>query len=1367
MDPKALSNDDKETGWTPMAYGYLTVNDAPISTPSAKVVKLIAQPSSESLDVGVTMYGNSSDFAAVHFKLYARGIGLEDEYVGHIMIWAIDIKAPEQVVHLSLEATRVQLAIPHGTEHLLSKTTETGWKLTAKLCKLRELCQPKQEGAPIVIDLLLPEHKAGFATQLVSLLWTRAESDREHSPLSPYFEHSKDVKELAVGHLSAPGTKGFPTNACRVRILHFAARHQHLLHTVAGTYYDKHLAMVASRNLTTEKFKGAVIPMGKDKSSRRFMVILDPRGNQALLPQNGESCKISFPTAKSFLSDTQVNSTSFKFFQALLEAEPSATPTQLINTKAKDYLTRELTEAEVGQLWVRVQEWAREHRDAFRPLPKDPKDATDNQVQAQTKPWWPACRVDFASPFLDSGYQAYMVWSLVDKDAKANDDGLRPLMAVDLSSQPDPSPKERYQDYFKRTLDPKNTKEIEVQRTYSTKTLRAKVHAVNVLKHPASEPTSPPSERAIAAYNFLMRFETDTWVNLLDELPSLGNIVNNEGPAFLRNIFDAMNKPMKEAFREMKKIPAGIHFVPGVAGCGKSFMLENIDLFSQFGSCPAHASAQDAQPRNLKTLYLLDNNAGVDTVVTRMTNRHKDLGIKHPLPVLRLYAMDTEVARGVKKKQVENEEATMKSDDTEGDIADYFLAARALASIAKDIDHAHTESRKAKRQHDDVSIHSAAFGFYDEHRDEYKDLEEALNRFQAGQDLGAERTWLKTYVKVLYSDFLRQFQGTIVTTPIAASAMAFREAFRPDLVLVDEAATMHELTTLIPIAFFNPHAWILTGDVAQKPPHLTIEHDQPGQITSNPYADQLTLSTLGRAVEAGATRAYLLVNQRAFGNSADPASALFYHNSMRIARPPKDNWPAPLHAMIAYVQKDIAPKLPDNECSVVIEFAGSQTTKVGTSQVNKTHITWVLDRLSQIAKEKLTGLGKNADKPMDIMILAFYEAQAMEYERKKREMTDNGRLTKDFARLIRIKTFDDAQGDEADFVFVDYVAVSFPGFLGENFRGTLATTRTRGVAVILLNRGTFVGWENHDNTRKRANQLFRIFNYHMSRGLTHRIFACLGCQAYGHTIDVCKSEPLEPSTEGCERSSCNTDSPHTSATCPTRKCGNCSEIGHSANECSSDLICPRCHGTGHSRFACPVKNITVACARCGQTGHRAYQCKVEKKYCKRCKKNDHTTAECKVPRKITCNECGEEGHIKKECPKLPCRNCGEDGHLAKDCKQVRCRRCYEIGHESKDCRRPPPKCPICRGPHNEDHCFRGKDRAPRVKQDIAVNLNWKSTHHGLTQEQQNIANEFQKLLDVAGDRSGFKNGNTGTGDAQVETDTGGEAWNNLPPPQEW
>ncbi|RSM02255.1 hypothetical protein CEP52_008077 [Fusarium oligoseptatum] len=47
--------------------------------------------------------------------------------------------------------------------------------------------------------------------------------------------------------------------------------------------------------------------------------------------------------------------------------------------------------------------------------------------------------------------------------------------------------------------------------------------------------------------------------------------------------------------------------------------------------------------------------------------------------------------------------------------------------------------------------------------------------------------------------------------PVAASTATFPDSFKPDLLIVDKAATMREITTLIPIDFFDPKAWIITG----------------------------------------------------------------------------------------------------------------------------------------------------------------------------------------------------------------------------------------------------------------------------------------------------------------------------------------------------------------------------------------------------------------------------------------------------------------------------------------------------------------------------------------------------------------------------
>ncbi|ESU15692.1 hypothetical protein FGSG_09160 [Fusarium graminearum PH-1] len=48
--------------------------------------------------------------------------------------------------------------------------------------------------------------------------------------------------------------------------------------------------------------------------------------------------------------------------------------------------------------------------------------------------------------------------------------------------------------------------------------------------------------------------------------------------------------------------------------------------------------------------------------------------------------------------------------------------------------------------------------------------------------------------------------------------------------------TMDEPTLMIPICHYAPKAFVITGDIAPKPPHLTMEHDLgPGKISTNPF----------------------------------------------------------------------------------------------------------------------------------------------------------------------------------------------------------------------------------------------------------------------------------------------------------------------------------------------------------------------------------------------------------------------------------------------------------------------------------------------------------------------------------------------------
>lgn len=78
---------------------------------------------------------------------------------------------------------------------------------------------------------------------------------------------------------------------------------------------------------------------------------------------------------------------------------------------------------------------------------------------------------------------------------------------------------------------------------------------------------------------------------------------------------------------------------------------------------------------------------------------------------------------------------------------------------------------------------------------------------------------------------------------------------------------MDEASILILIAHYSPKAWVGAGDIAQKPPHLTMEHDLgSGKVSSNPFAARKQTSLLHRVVESGA-RHSTLPNMRAYRSS--------------------------------------------------------------------------------------------------------------------------------------------------------------------------------------------------------------------------------------------------------------------------------------------------------------------------------------------------------------------------------------------------------------------------------------------------------------------------------------------------------------------
>jgi len=126
----------------------------------------------------------------------------------------------------------------------------------------------------------------------------------------------------------------------------------------------------------------------------------------------------------------------------------------------------------------------------------------------------------------------------------------------------------------------------------SNKTLKAESFAINAAKFPPMAYRRPSWENQVA-YRYVLAFSLKdaTTYNLFDQFPGLKNIVKDEqGPSSIQKIFQNLTTPMRQCLYDMEKSHERLHFISGVAGSGKSYLMETLTLFSIYG-CAAEARA--------------------------------------------------------------------------------------------------------------------------------------------------------------------------------------------------------------------------------------------------------------------------------------------------------------------------------------------------------------------------------------------------------------------------------------------------------------------------------------------------------------------------------------------------------------------------------------------------------------------------------------------------------------------------------------------------------------------------------------------------------------------------------------------------------
>ncbi|QPC77701.1 hypothetical protein HYE68_008453 [Fusarium pseudograminearum] len=1109
--------------FSPTFSVLVSINGIPISRPNASEACYFSDIENGSLHMSANFRPATRDYSTFHISCYAYGFGIDETRLGSLTVFARDFssvsceKHPEpdksleeycsgakpasDPVMVTLKAKTAQFRLPRG---ILNKLTSLH---ATRASEQLETIRDELSKNTVEIKLLVPGHKLMFAKKFTDIIEKFQKLDAESDPLSTYFEHAPQAKTFCIDHAPKPGSEEFPRPQ-DIQLVHFANAEQHLIHNICSVIWEQLIQDHAAHRMFKNTFKAIIVPLPEKDTDA---LIVKVGGQMGLFPQVGETCTVTIAKAvfKPRSASPVDQTAAFKtFFQLLLMSSSQRLPLQYLNENCSE-LARPLSETEY-ELFCRTQE----EKDAVGGI---------GDYQKRTRSLCNA-KSDFFKSITGSQKPPSDDDEHVDEDSKKSfrggvrnvtDRNIPPEYRVITIRRPrgfdvslpyvELNGSESLADYLSRVED-EDLEKITLQTDVSNKTLKAQSLAMNSLKYPPSAQPFMPSDQSIEAYNYLINFDRNNTkaINLLEELPGVGNVVTNKaGPPSIQAVFDKLPLQMKRCLTDMSESFARLHFISGVAGSGKSYLMEALMLFTMFGD------GDENRPKR-KILYILNNNVQVEMFCQRLAKTFEDWGFSadgaKPIPnIMRLYPFagelrSTESSFNPKEEEIEAE-----------DMAKELRMIESLQATCANILACDSTAKLARNANRDKSLHQFGIRHMEQDLERYQYMDESIYRIRNGELLDKEkRAYFRQGLKTLYRDAITDFSGIVVTTAVGATPLPVREQLDPDLVIIDEAATMDEPTLLIPICHYSPKAFVITGDIAQKPPHLTREHDLGhGKISSNPFMIQKQVSTILRVVEGGAKHSTLNTNMRAHGNVADAVNNLFYNGIMQTTHGWTDM--TSLKAIIAWFTENVNKEHPLDQCFAQVEFTHARVTQRSSSKVNVTHAKWIIQQALSLVQSGLTGVGKNSGKPLTVLVVAAYKQQVCELRQILLDKTRELNLNAVDVNRIRLRTIDNAQGDEADFVFYDMVTTSTPAFVAADFRCTLGLSRSTAFLVVLANRGNFIGHEKNETTQGRAQDLARVYEFFAKRNVNKRIKSCKKCETHDHTTDDCTADDINMS----------------------------------------------------------------------------------------------------------------------------------------------------------------------------------------------------------------------------------------------------------------
>jgi regulator of nonsense transcripts 1 len=551
-----------------------------------------------------------------------------------------------------------------------------------------------------------------------------------------------------------------------------------------------------------------------------------------------------------------------------------------------------------------------------------------------------------------------------------------------------------------------------------------------------------PSEKSLLAFQTILDFRNTpkTSSSLHRTFPHLKNPADPcfQLPQGLVDKFLSFNDDHRAALEGLSNISNGLYFVNGCPGAGKTEWNMVVSALIQARQRPG--SARKRSP----ILFLVDLNKTVDDAADRYFQLCRSCGLKNK--IIRMHGWPYEMSNSSKlntaPEQQMADSAETESDlkQSQPDFTKKFLTTFRLA----------VHSGTKRNQNKAPTLDEAAWEHYEYKKKDYSELALLLGRMDKGEAFSTD-DWksLRRRVCLLYRAVLCQ-ADFVATTPVATFS-SFSRLFRPEVVFIDEAPHARELTTLIPIAFFEPLAWIFTGDVNQTEPFVRGGHRQQMEregLKYNAFARQLRMSTMARAAKVGAIDSWLLTNTRAHGNLHRLPSKLFYHGRMVSNHGEEAMYPPSTLHLKSYLENLGTKPTTLGENRIVVELKDSREDVYKRSYWNPTNHRWILAQVERLLGDTKFTSVINQDAPGSIMIQTPYSTALRQYNSHVRTWPES------WQSRVRVLTVDTAQGNQADVVFLDMVRTTKVGFMDDPKRLNVAITRARQAEVIVMHSRT-------------------------------------------------------------------------------------------------------------------------------------------------------------------------------------------------------------------------------------------------------------------------------------------------------------------------